>query len=219
MRNKEGRIGLSDRHELGEGLPILRLLHPFRPSRFVRSGLSDYRVRQKFSESCYYLPEDNDAWREKYEGSGGGTCGPSCLAVLTRTTVRHIVEHFSHLEDGFKGYTPIADMKEMLRYFGYDFKYIRGGKANEFPRPATAQAIVRIQWLQDDGTEYYWRAAGAHTHYVFMAKDEFGTWVCFCNDIHWFFADGPVGRAYLKKGFVSSYLEITKRATLEVSRP
>lgn len=169
-----------------------------------------------FGYDCLHLfiPLDNVHQREKCllrSDGRGGTCGPAAIAVLEGTTVQSVLERWKGIgESAFRNFSPIADMKETLNAFGYTFKYVRGGKAKTFPYPMTSAAIVRIQWLKDDGTEYYWAAAGAHTHYVAMQKigDD---WMVFCNGEGWFRAHGQFAKDYFvdRKGYVSSYLELT----------
>ena len=82
-------------------------------------------------------------------------------------------------------------------------------------------AILRIQWLKPDGEEYFWREASSHSHYVTMQRFPLETssdgWWAFCNGELWFRAHDIVngGIRYLNdheiRGYVSSYLELTKK--------
>lgn len=165
--------------------------------------------------NALFEPPDNEHYLRKWRDIGG-VCGPSCIAVLERTSIEAILNRWLGVGlNAFRGFTPIAELKSMLTKEGYSWRYVRGGKAKTFPVPSGDFAIVRIQWLQEDGTEYYWRAAGAHTHYVLMERREgdwdiaAGWWV-FCNTDLWFPAQGARAQDYLKPGFVSSYLEIAR---------
>ena len=154
-----------------------------------------------------WVPPDNDEQRIKHERMPNrrGTCGPSCIAVLEHTTVQSILDHWAPT---WRGFAPIAEVKDVLSAYGYVYTYVRAHKAKTFPTPTTDIAIMRIQWLKEDGTEYYWRAAGSHTHYVLMRKVN-GVWFVFSNSEGWFEKDEMFGRKYLEgRGYVSSYLEI-----------
>ena len=159
-----------------------------------------------------FVPLDNDLQREEYANTDGGTCGPSCIAANEGIKVQDVINRWRGLGfEAFRGFSPIAEIKETLTSFGYHFIYVRAHKAKTFPRPRTDTAILRIQWLDEDSKEYYWRAAGSHTHYVLMKRCE-GRWWIFCNAEHWFLSDSIKAKNYLKgRGFVSSYLELSKQ--------
>jgi len=156
--------------------------------------------------SVLYTPTDNDEMRDAY-GTRFGVCGPTVLAVLERATVKEIVDRWPN---GYRGYAPMVDVKKLLGEFGWSYKFKSAHKSKEFPTPDTDLAIVRIQWLKDDGTEYFWAEATLHTHYVLMARHE-GQWWVYCNGdgYGWFLRDSPDGKDYLDGGFVTSYLELT----------
>ena len=158
-----------------------------------------------------YVPSDNHELRIKYEASKrGGTCGPSTIAVLEHTQVETIIDCWCGWRAHWRGFSPIGEMKITLSFLKYQFKYVRAHKAKTFPKPNGDAAIVRLQWLKDDGTEYYWAAAGAHTHYVLMQKIR-GEWWVFCNGAGWFMTDTAFAKEYIgNRGYVSSYLEISK---------
>lgn len=163
-----------------------------------------------------FVPSDNKEMKEKY-AKVGGTCGPSTIATSEKITVHEVIARWKGIgESTFRGFSPIKDLKETLKEFGYSFVYVRAHKSKVFPIPRTETAILRIQWLDGNGKEYYWAAAGSHTHYVLMKKLD-GDWWIFCNDCLWFKRDSEVGRGYLEgRGFVSSYLELSKTRPLEV---
>ena len=158
-----------------------------------------------------FVPSDNHALMMKYEKLHGGTCGPAAIAVLEHITVQEVLNKWKGIgQSAFRGYSPIADMKETLTAFGYKYKSIRAHKAKEFPTPKTDIAILRIQWLKPDGTEYYWAAAGSHTHYLLMKKID-GAWWVFCNGQLWFESDSTFAKNYFSgRGYLSSYIELTK---------
>jgi hypothetical protein len=161
------------------------------------------------SQFTCWMPSDNDAIRAYYESKGGGVCGPASIAAERGMTVAEVLGNWKGVGPGaFRGFSPIDDMKETLTALGYQFRYVRGGKAKEFPIPRSKAAVLRIQWLQEDGSEYYWRAAGSHTHYILMKLLDDGWWI-FCNAIGWFKGDSDIAKGYLEgRGFVSSYLEL-----------
>ena len=175
-------------------------------------------MKQSLSEqhsNARFVPPDNQEMASKYE-EVGGTCGPSAIAVLERTTVEQVISKWRGVgPQAFRGFAPIREIKETLSALGYHFLYKKGHKAREWPKSMTNTAIVRIQWLKEDGTEYYWKAAGAHTHYVLMQRIN-GEWWVFCNDALWFKAsDYSVG----PQGYVSSYLELSHEPKVRQALP
>lgn len=157
-----------------------------------------------------WVPPDNEELAEFYHAKGGGVCGPASIAAEIGMTVREVLEHWKGVgPTAFRGFSPVADMRATLVALGYSFTYRRGGKGKVFPTPNARAAILRIQWLQEDGTEYFWREAGPHSHYVLMKLLDDGWWV-YCNGDGWFRRDSELASRYLPgRGFVSSYLELS----------
>jgi len=166
-----------------------------------------------------YVPPDNESTKQKRGKGYFGVCGPSTIAVLTNKTVKEII---SIWEGGFKGYAPIKELQATLEKLGYFVNRQKGHKSRTFPTPTTNVAILRIQWLKEDGTEFYWAAQTPNTHYVIMQKlnsdkstdtygeiSDDGEWWIFCNGQLWFKKDSKQAKDYLKLGYVSSYLEIS----------
>ena len=153
----------------------------------------------------FFVPPDNEEQRKKYEPEGYGCCGPAAVAALMRMAVYRIIDNWPC---EYKGWGPMKEMQEVLEKLRIPFVRVRGMKAKKFPRSKSGCAIVRIQWLKDDGMEYYWAAATCHTHYVLMLKIDEKWWV-FCNGQGWFLADKKE-EEYLKLGYVSSYFEISR---------
>ena len=160
----------------------------------------------------FFVPPDNEKAQMQPDGKGyWGVCGPSTIAVLTKKSVMEIISLWA---SPFRGFSPWVEMEATLKKLGYaPIVRRRGNKAREFPNPLTSAAIVRIQWLQDDGTEFYWRARTPNTHYVLMQKDPDGEWWIFCNSWLWFRKNSVKGKAYLKLGYVSSYYELPETDT------
>jgi len=170
-----------------------------------------------------FIPPDNESSKMKPDGSGYfGVCGPSTIAVLSHKNVKEIVNIWA---DGFKGYAPIKEMQATLEKLGYTSSVRKkGNKAKQFPEPTTNTAIIRVQWLKEDGTEFYWAAQTSNTHWVLMQKlnsdkssnsygetDTKGEWWIFCNEYLWFKKDSEEARKYLRLGYVSSYFEIVSQ--------
>jgi hypothetical protein len=152
-----------------------------------------------------FVPVDNEAVKQGTAERGFyGVCGPSTIAVLTRKSIKEIVDVWA---GGFKGYAPLKEVQATLEKLGYVSIRKKGNKGKEFPVPTTDVAIVRIQWLKPDGTEYYWKAQTPNTHYVLMLKHN-GEWWIFCNSALWFRKDSEKARNYLRLGYISSYLEV-----------
>jgi hypothetical protein len=155
-----------------------------------------------------FVPPDNQATKQgKREKGFYGVCGPSTIAVLARRSVKEIIDLWP---GGYKGYGPLKEMQAILAKLGYSAVRVKGNKARVFPTPATRRAIVRIQWLKPDGTEYYWKAQTPNTHYVLIYFWK-GEWWIFCNEFLWFKKNSLQAKDYLKLGYVSSYLEIRKQ--------
>jgi len=154
----------------------------------------------------FYIPEDNDELKKKYEPRFG-VCGISVIAVLEKKTVNEIL--FDWITD-YKGYAPMKEMKAMLQKLGYNCKVKFGKKARVFPTPSTDIAVIRIQFLDENGKEFFWAEATLHSHYVLMQKIN-GEWWIFCNgDAKWFAKDSETAKNYLKDCYVSSYLELRR---------
>lgn len=150
----------------------------------------------------FFVPYDNLDMRRKYEPRYG-CCGPATIAVFFGTTVGKIIADWPAY---YRGYAPIKEMEAMLKKRGLKVEWKKGGKARVFPQPTTGSAIVRVQWLRDDGTEFYWM--GAPSHYVLVQKKD-GEWWVFCNAHLWFKADSDEAHSYLDRGYVSSYFEVS----------
>lgn len=160
-----------------------------------------------------FVPYDNESAKQGTRQKGFyGVCGPSIIAVLTGKTIQEVINVW---EGKFKGYAPMKEMQATLEKLGYFPIRKKGNKAREFPEPTTHVAILRIQWLKPDGTEYYWKAQTPNTHYVLMQKHNNEWWI-FCNDTLWFRKDSEEAKNYLRLGYISSYFEIPE---LEGFRP
>jgi len=157
----------------------------------------------------YTPPDIEEAKQEKYKTPSFryGICGLAVIATLSHKSIKEILSIWS---SEFKGHAPMKEVENTLLKLGYSFRKCRGMKAKKFPIPRTNSTIIRIQWLQGDGTEYYWAKAPAYTHYVLMQKID-GKWWVFCDSEGWFEIDETKEHSeYLKRnqGYVSSYLEI-----------
>ncbi len=154
-----------------------------------------------------YVPPDNEPeMRRALQNDGQGTCGPAAVAALTNKTVRQVIEDWP---GEYRGWGAWRDIKKLLEEYGYSVKARGAKKCYNFPLINTDMAILRIQWLKDDGTEYYWAEASRHTHFVAMKKDSGKLWV-FCNSRLWFDAYSLIGCDYLENGYVTSYYELIK---------
>jgi hypothetical protein len=159
-------------------------------------------------DSNFFVPLDVATSQIRSDGKGYyGVCGPSTIAVLMHQSVQSVIADWA---GAFKGYSPLKEMQATLEKLGYASVRIKGNKAKEFPTPTTKTAIIRIQWLKDDGTEFYWAAQTPNTHYVLMQKID-GDWWVFCNSELWFKKDSAKAKDYLKLGYISSYLEISEQ--------
>ena len=158
-----------------------------------------------------FVPPDNADIRDRYERLGrGGTCGVATVAALERKTVQSVIDSWAG-EKGWPGYSPIREMRATLEKDGYRVKVCQGHKAKEFPFIDCMAAIVRVQWLDDDGKDYSgFMERARHTHYVLLEWHA-GKILVFCNSDGWFPAKGKVARDYLKPGYVSSYLEVSRK--------
>lgn len=155
-----------------------------------------------------FIPLDNEIQKNRamLEEHYWGVCGAAVIAVLEKKTIDEILDAWIG-EKGYKGYAPMKEMKLNLEKYGYKPIRFNGKKSKEFPEPNSEKAIVRIQWLKPDGTEYYWAAATPNTHYVLMQKLD-GKWWIFCNSHLWFEKNSQAAIDYLKFGYVSSYFVI-----------
>jgi hypothetical protein len=149
-----------------------------------------------------YTPSDYQALEPK------GTCGLATLAVLQEKTVQWVLNEWNRIIGpyhfiGEKGSgANLGPMLDLMRSWGWELKRHRGLRARVLPR-GEKPIIARIQWLREDGTEYFWREAPIHTHYVLIIKD-----MIFANEYGWIARGSKEELDYLKLGFVSSYVEI-----------
>jgi len=156
-----------------------------------------------------WVPPDNVAYRMRYEPEGGGVCGPAAIAADLGLTVRDVLEKWCGEDSAsFRGFSPVDELKETLEAFGYKVKWFGAKKALQFPKLETT-AILRVQWLRPDGSEYYWAARGQHSHYLLMKKHQ-GTRWAYCNIEGWFSEQMELWQTYLwkKHGYISSILEL-----------
>ena len=145
-----------------------------------------------------YTPQDFGEW-EKY-----GTCGESCIVVLTRTSTVSEQANFQKQKYGHL-WTNVKEIEEMLKSY-FETKRKRGNKAKMLPTPSTDQALIFIQWLDDEGKEYYWREAQKHTHWILMQKFDDGVWI-WDNGWGWLKKE-EWEKVGFEKGYIRSYLEL-----------
>ena len=152
-----------------------------------------------------YLPIDYKE-QEPY-----GTCGLAVIAALEHREVSNIKKDWESTIGRWDGYANFRDIEKLLKEHNISFIRKNGKKATEFPKIDSSFAIIRVQWLKDDGTEYYWKVAPTHTHYVLLEKQEEKQFV-FCNSVGWFGQDTPFYQSYFIGetcgGYITSYLEI-----------
>ena len=149
----------------------------------------------------HYTPPDYKEM-EKY-----GSCGESCIVVLTKAPsvegqMQYQLTAYGHT------WTNVKEMESMLKMFHYRSKRCRGNKEKELPNPNTKQALVFVQWLDENGKEYYWRKAQTNTHWILMQKEEDETWI-WDNAFGWLKKEDWEERGGLNLGYVRSYLELT----------
>lgn len=156
----------------------------------------------------FYTPPDNDEQRLRYEDTGGGTCGPAAIAALEELPVEDVIDRWQGT-NGFCSSAPMGELEATLTAFGWSSRKIQGRRARVFPRPVADAALVRVQWaLLPDEKEFEWQRDASHI--VLMKRVE-GDWWVFCNGAGWFPAHGDRAERYLSRGYVASYLELTKR--------
>ena len=148
----------------------------------------------------HYAPPDYKEM-EKY-----GSCGESCIAVLTKAPSVEGQIQFQNTAYGHT-WTNVKEMESMLKMFHYRTKRCRGNKEKELPNPKTKQALVFIQLLDKNGKEYYWREAQTNTHWILMQKEEDGIWI-WDNAYGWLKKEEWEERGGLNLGYVRSYLEL-----------
>jgi hypothetical protein len=164
------------------------------------------------TRSLLHWPTDNARLRARYEGRDGGVCGPAAVAALEHRQVQEVIDAWAV---PFHGCSPVGELFATLEALGFAVARRLGRKASEFPRPATDRAIARVQWLREDGSEWFYRQAPRYSHFVAMRRDPAtGVWWAYCNSRLWFRAHGREGDAYLNagspRGYISSYLELSR---------
>jgi len=161
----------------------------------------------------FFIPEDNELMRSLFEVNKKGTCGPSCIAVLCKCKVAEIIFNWKKYTDkkgfvdntNYRGFAPVKELMSEIESRGFKIKKQRGLKARKFPHPKTGLAIVRVVFLKEDGTEFYWMAQPSH--YILIKKIS-GKWWVFSNDMCW--VEEKNAEDLLVNGYVSSYIEIQK---------
>jgi hypothetical protein len=148
-----------------------------------------------------YIPQDYKEF-EKY-----GTCGESCIVVLTKAPsvegqANYQQQQYGHL------WTNVGEMEEMLKQLHFETKRRRGNKVKKLPTLLTSRALVFIQWLNDEGEEYYWREAQTHTHWILMQNEKDGIWI-WDNAFGWLKKEEWEKKGGIDNGYIRSYLEVS----------
>jgi hypothetical protein len=114
------------------------------------------------------------------------------------------------VREGFRGYSPLRELKATLEARGWAVAVRGGRKAHEFPEPpAGGASIARIQWLREDGAEYPWFEAARHSHYVLVRRSPAGDlWVFDNCGGGWRPARDHRGLVAPGTGHVSSVLDV-----------
>ena len=150
-----------------------------------------------------FEPLDNKKYRNIYEPQGKGICGIATLAVILKCSIAHILKKWGDYE----GYVLNGKLRTFLENEGYEVKMLRGNKRKDFPIENKLH-LCRVQWIGQGGGRFHgysnWHDASCHTHLIVIDKD-----MVYCNDEGWF----EISRLpeYLKKGYITSYLEICER--------
>jgi len=149
-----------------------------------------------------YIPQDYKELEEE------GTCGESCIVILTKAPSVEGQANYQNQQYGHL-WTNVGEMEEMLEMLHFETKRKRGNKAKSLPIPSTKEALIFIQWLDDEGKEYYWAEAQTHTHWILMQKEEDGIWI-WDNAFGWLKKEEWEKDGGLDNGYIRSYLELTR---------
>jgi len=153
-----------------------------------------------------YIIPDIEEMTKKYKSENGGICGQACLAVITRSSIRAVLDMWEYQGLVFKGWSGWKQLRKYLEKLGYSVKQING----KFQYNPERYYIARVQWLGDGNKKdkpfygwNHWSVASAYTHFIIIEKFRF-----FCNETGW--DDYSNLRKYLieNKGVITSYLEI-----------
>lgn len=156
-----------------------------------------------------FTPPDNKEVTKKYLDQGEGICGKACLAVITRNSIRSVIDQWKIQFGEFKAWSGWKQLRQYLEAHGFTVKQINI-LAGYNPKKSY---IARIQWLGNGNRREkpfygwnHWTEATSHTHFVVVENFKF-----FCNETGW--GDFPNGfQDYLKgnMGQVTSYMEVSK---------
>ena len=154
----------------------------------------------------YYTPWDNAKYRDFYESRDGGSCGLAVLAVLQKSPILDVKIKWEKLiKKEYEGFAKAKDIQNYLKSNGYVFKRKLGRRRTWFPGEKNKIYFLRIQWIGPDEGKFHgynsWYEASCNTHYLFVKEQS-----VFCNQGLWF--DKKDLKTYLKKGYITSYLEI-----------
>lgn len=146
-----------------------------------------------------YEPEDNQTLRLQYESEGKGTCGPAVIAVITRKTVRSVLDDWGI----YPGHATVKEMRRVLRKNHIIVRQKPGKRAKEFKGD---KAVLRIQWVGPGDVEQFhghdsWHEATNNTHWLYVEDG-----MVFCNDAGWFPKSDL--KKYLRSGYITTYYEI-----------
>ncbi len=182
---------------------------------FAHQTTFDLRgVRIITGQDRLFVPKDNDLQRSLLEIHGvKGTCGPSVIAALSKGEVGEIISDWPRR---YRGYAHVSEMAKMLRRMGYRTNVQNDIRMKRFPAPASGTAILKIQWLQPDGSEYP-RDRIKHAHYLLLQRID-NEWWLFCNAYKWFPIDSEHARQILKIGYVKSCITIENGRRQELAK-
>ncbi len=154
-----------------------------------------------------YIPKDTHYMTNKYSGEHKGICGQACLAVITKNSIRDVLQEWKDMGLEFKGWSGWKQLQEYLKKKG--FNVIRRSKSTSYNKDY--YYIARVQLIGDSNINKHppfygwghWSLASANTHFIVIYNNTF-----YCNE------DGifPIKelKDYLKhyNACITSYLEI-----------
>jgi hypothetical protein len=150
------------------------------------------------------IPKDMEELRYEYEGKNPreGTCGPTLVAFLMGLSVREVILNWSI---PYRGYCSLSELEREIQKYGFNTERMRAEIKDDYILPKdVTMAIARIQWK---GKYSHWAIAEKNTHFIYL-EEMLGQIHLFDNAEGWFEPNMPIGKNYIEKGKITSFLVI-----------
>ena len=151
-----------------------------------------------------FVPKDNEYYRKFYEKLKKGSCGIACVAVFFKKNIKNVLkEDFPN----YKGCMNLRSLHSHLILKGFKCKWKNNHRKKTINLLDDKIAFARIQWVGKGRGKFHgytsWHEASCNTHFILIDADRW-----FTNDGGW--SEVRWLPEYLERGYITSYLEISK---------